>query len=106
MNQSIANSTNPPRLSSGSIAGIAIGVATPILTLFAIAILIKKRTAGKAKLKVKILKRELPADNRHELTASAKHPELADEDGWRTELANTGVLELFDTSRRDRVELP
>ena len=106
MNHPIADSTNPPRLSSSSIAGIAIGVATLVLALFATAILIKKRTAGKAKLKVEILKRELPADYRHELTASAKLPEVADKDDWRTELAGTGISELFDTNRGDRVELP
>ena len=61
------------------------------------------RRTKKAKLKPKILKGELPVDERHELPASAKLSELADEHDYHTELADTGIIELFDTSRQDHV---
>ena len=77
-----------------------------VLSLSAIATLIVRKRTKKAKVKPEIFQGELPVDERHELPASAKLPELADEHDWRIELANTGITELFDTSRRDCVDLP
>lgn len=108
-NSSIAQPTNsqrpPSHLSSASIAGIAISVAMVVVTLYIIAILIVKRRTTKAKFQPQIFTGEPPVDERHELPASAKLPELLDEREQRPELANTGIIELFDPSRRDRVDV-
>lgn len=60
----------------------------------------------KAKFKPQIFTDVLPVDERYELPAFAKLPELLDELEQPAQLANTGIVKLFDPSRRDRVELP
>lgn len=94
------------QLPSGSIFGIAIGVTIAVLAIAAIAIHILKRRTQKAKLSPNVLGKELPDDRRHELHSSAKLPELAHAHDTSLELANTGITELFDTSRRYRLEMP
>lgn len=106
-NLSITQPTNSPRppsrLSSTSIAGIATSVAIAVVILCAIAIFTVKRRTKKAKFEPQIFSKVLPVA---ELPASAKIPELLDEHEQRAQLADTGILELFDSSRRNRVELP
>lgn len=99
---------SPSQLSAGSIGGIAAGVTVAVAAIVAITIPILKRRTKKAKIGPIILVKELPVDERHhELHPSAKPPELANnKHGGSLELANTGITELFDTSKRDLLEMP
>lgn len=100
---------SPSQLPVASIVGIAIGVTVAVLAILAIAISIWKRRTKKAKLSpTSILGKELPADEEcHELHASANLSELAHKHDGNLELENTGISELFDTSRRERLgEMP
>lgn len=63
------------------------------------------RRTKTAELKLQIFKAELPVGQSHELPASAKLAELMDERENHTELPNTGVVELSDTTRQERLEL-
>lgn len=80
-----------------------------VITLCGIAFLtVKKRIKKdkKSKFQPHIFMEELPIEEGHGLPASAKLPELLDEREHRSQLANTGILELIDRGRRDDVELP
>lgn len=98
---------SPSQLPAASIVGIAIGVTVAVLAIVAIAISIWERRTKKAKLSPSILGKELPADECRELHASVNLSELAHKHDGSLELEDTGISELFDTSRREPLgEMP
>lgn len=95
----INSSTPPPKLSS---AAISVLVACGAIATFSI-----RKRIQKNRTKPSIIRRELPTTQRfYELPTSIEPAELLDHHKDRTELANSGITDLFQISRQERVELP
>lgn len=108
--QVLRPTTPPPNLSLAEKIGIAISVLVACGTLCAIATFsIRKKIRKKRtkRSKPSIISGELPITERpSELPASIEPAELFDRHEYHTELANSEIIELFQTSRQEGVELP
>lgn len=101
------SSTPPPNLSPAAIVGIAIGVLVACVILCAIAAFSIRKRIRKKQTKPSIIREELATIERpNELPASINPAELLDHHEDRTELAESGIQELFQINRQEQVELP
>lgn len=103
----VNSSTPPPNLSPAAVAGIVIGVLVAWGTLSGIATFSIWKRIKKKRTRPPIIREEISTSKRpNELPAPIHLPELLDHHGDRTELADTGIIELFQISRQEQVELP
>ncbi|MCJ1346403.1 hypothetical protein MMC31_004619 [Peltigera leucophlebia] len=103
----INSSTAPPHISSAVIAGLVASGLVASGLLCAIAIFIVRKRTRKIRVIPHIIRGELPTtQSPDELPALIEPTEFLDHHKDRTELANSGIAELFQMSIQERVELP
>ncbi|MCJ1349100.1 hypothetical protein MMC31_007336 [Peltigera leucophlebia] len=96
-----------PNLSPAAKVGIAIGILLVCGVLCAITTFSIRKRNKKNRTNPSITRGELPtAERSNELPTSIDPAELLDHHKDRTELADTGIIELFQISRQEQVELP